>query len=105
MTRTPEESPATGIAGRLAALGVFALCAAALVYVHRSDIWPAAAPAKVENTAFARCFEDSTAKIDTMRAEGLIDAAMARGFRDRAEARCRAQTGGASGPPARPAGR
>lgn len=70
MTRTPEKSLATGVAGRLAALGVFALCAAALFYVHRGDIWPAAAPAKVENTAFARCFEDSAAKIDKMRTGG-----------------------------------
>ena len=94
-----------GPAGRLAALGVFALCAGALVYVHRGDIWPAAPAPKLEDTAFRRCFDDSTAKIGKMQADGLIGEAQARRFRDRAEARCRAQTGGNAGPPSLPAAR
>ena len=91
--------------GRLAALAVFALSAGALVYVHRNDIWSAAPAPRAEDTAFARCFDASAAKIEKMRTEGLIGAADARRFRDRAEARCRAQTGGSAGPPSRPPGR
>lgn len=105
MTNTAAKSRRAGVVPRLIALGVFALCAAALVYVHREDIWPAAPPAKAADTAFARCFDDSAAKIDRMRSEGLIKEAQWRRFRERAEARCRAQTGGKAGPPPLPAGR
>ena len=98
MTGNANKSSCNGIAGRLIALGVFALCAGILAYVHRANIWPAALAPRAEDTAFRRCFDDSAAKIDKMRAEGLIGEAQAGLFRDRAEARCRAQTGGNTGP-------
>jgi hypothetical protein len=87
---------------RLVALGCFALCAAALVYVHRDDLFAnAAETAAVQgDDPFARCFRDGTAAIDKMLAENTIGAEQARLFRQRAEARCRAQTGSGGGPPA-----
>lgn len=102
MRINPHNSSRQRLTGRLVALGVFAICAGALVYVHRDDIWPTAPAPRAEDTAFVRCFEDSAAKIGKMRTEGLIVEAQARRFRDRAEARCRAQTGGNAGPPSLP---
>jgi hypothetical protein len=91
-----------GVISRLVALGVFALSAGALVYVHREDLWPAA---PLEDPAFARCFNANAARIGKMRSEGLINDAQATRFRDHAEARCRAQTGGASAAPPIPGAR
>ena len=80
---------------RVAALGCFVLCAAALVYLHRDDLFPGAPETSAAaDDAFARCMADSTAKIDAMRKEGAIGSDQARLFRLRAEARCRAQSGG-----------
>lgn len=102
MTTTPS-SPRTGLVPRLVAFGVFLLSAAVLVYVHRADIWPATPAANPADTAFNRCFESSVAKIDKMRSDGIIEETQWRLFRDRAEARCRAQAGGVGNPPSRPA--
>jgi hypothetical protein len=84
---------------RLLALACFALAAAALAYVHRADLFPAAPEAAAaKDDPFSRCFREATTSIDKMLAEKTIRAAQATLFRNRAEARCRAQTGG-SGPP------
>ena len=87
---------------RVAALGCFLLCAAALAYLHRDDLFPATPETPVAaDDPFARCVADSTAKIDAMRKEGTIGDDQAQLFRLRAEARCRAQSGD-GGPPPRP---
>ena len=88
---------------RLAALACFLLSTGALAYVHRDDLFGRkAAPASAASTddAFSRCYREGTIPIDKMLAEKTIGADEARLFRLRAEARCRAQTGGAGGPPA-----
>ncbi len=103
MADTPPTYRGTGIVPRIIALGVFALSAGVLVYVHRADIWPAAPIANPVDAAFMRCFADSAAKIDRMRSEGTIKEAQWRLFRDRAEARCRSQAGSTGGPPSLPA--
>ena len=93
----------TGYA-RLLALACLALAAGALAYVHRADLFPAApAPLAEKVDPFSRCFHDATQSIDKMLAEKTIGEAQATLFRGRAEARCRAQTGG-GGPPGAPPG-
>ena len=87
-----------GAAGRFIALAVFVVCAAALAYVYRDTLFPPAAEqASEKDDPFFRCFADSTLKIDKMVADGLVTAAQARLFRNRAEARCRAESDRAVG--------
>jgi hypothetical protein len=87
---------------RIAALACFAGAVAVLVYIHRDDLFPAApVPVAERDDPFGRCFREGTASIDKMLAEKTINAEQAKLFRMRAEARCRAQTGSAGGPPPR----
>jgi hypothetical protein len=89
-------------AARLAAIGIFALCAAALIYIHRDDLFPSAEPTPVAaDDPFQRCYAEATAKIDRMKSGGTINGEQAKLFGMRAEARCRAQTDGGA-PPKRP---
>jgi len=90
-----------GPVARLVALACFVLSAAVLTYVHRDDLFAKPAePVAGKDNAFSRCFRDGTTPIDAMLAEHTIGEEDARLFRLRAEARCRAQTGNAGGPPA-----
>ncbi|MDH3699962.1 MAG: hypothetical protein OEU46_01500 [Alphaproteobacteria bacterium] len=92
-----------GYAGRLIALAVFIGCAATLAYIYRDTLFPPAVEQAAEqNDPFFRCFADSTLKIDKMVADGLISGAQARLFRNRAEARCRAESDRAAGSTAGP---
>jgi hypothetical protein len=93
-------------AARVIALACFGLCVAALVYIHRADIWPYPAPEVVANPddPFVRCFAERAAQVDDMVAEGVIGADQAALFKSRAEALCRAQEGGGAGPPGLPPG-
>ncbi len=87
-----------GVAGRLIGLAVFIVCAAALAYIYRDTLLPPAVEqASEKDDAFFHCFADSTLKIDKMVADGLVTAAQARLFRNRAEARCRAESDRAVG--------
>ena len=84
---------------RFAAIGIFALCAAVLIYIHRDDLFPAATPnPSAADDPFRRCYDEASAKIDRMKSGGTISGEQAKLFMMRAEARCRAQAGG-SGPP------
>ncbi|HET6519671.1 MAG TPA: hypothetical protein VFG47_07595 [Geminicoccaceae bacterium] len=92
---------------RAIALACFGLCAAALVYIHRDDIWPqpAAQAGADPDDPVVRCFAERSAQIDDMVGEGVIGAEQATLFKSRAEALCRAQEGGAgAGPPGLPGG-
>lgn len=82
----------------------FLLCVAALVYLNRDALVSAPETAAVSggDDPFARCVAESVRKIDKMRADGVIQAGQAELFRNRAEARCRAQTGQGGGPPGQP---
>ena len=85
-------------AARFVAAGIFLLCLAALGYIHRDDVFPAATQNPgAKSDPFALCFVESARKIDKMVADGLIGDDRAQRFRSRAEARCRAQTKKASG--------
>lgn len=82
-----------GLTGRLIALGVFIACGAALAFIYRDTLFPPAVEKISGNSdPFFRCFADSTLKIDKMVADGLVTGAQARLFRNRAEARCRAES-------------
>ena len=75
----------------MVALGVFVPAAVALAGFHRGDIFPPEAP--VADDPAARCTAERGAGIDAIAAEGTIDAARAKLFKARAEARCRSQAG------------
>lgn len=91
---------------RLAALACFVLSAGALAYVHRDDLFASkTAPAAARDDPFSRCFQDGIAAIEKMLSDKSIGAEQAALFRQRAEARCRAQSGGSSGPPGLPPAR
>src|SRR3546814_9349823 len=83
---------------------VFALfcCAAslgALAYIHRDDLFPSSQVERAASDPYMKCFSERAAQIDKMREEGLIAAEQHALFRSRAEALCRDQTSGGSGPP------
>lgn len=87
---------------RAGALVVFALCAASLVYIHRTDIWPAP---KVETDGgddpIALCMRDRLAVIDAQLRDGVLKPEQAALFRTRVDALCHAQNrrGGPEGLP------
>jgi hypothetical protein len=77
-------------AARLLALAVALACVAGLAWLHRADLFAAAAPEPADNP-FARCLAERSAAIDGMVSEGVVDRAQADQFKSRAEAMCRAQ--------------
>jgi hypothetical protein len=79
-------------AARLVALAVFLGCVAALAWLHRTDLFPAATMQQAASDPFARCFAERSAEIDGMMDEGLIDQTRAQLFKSRVEAMCRAET-------------
>jgi hypothetical protein len=83
---------------RLAAILCAAAAAAALVYIHRADIWPDAVPAAADDP-FSLCFVERAAGIDKLAAEGTISAPQATQFKARAAAMCRDAAGGNNRPP------
>lgn len=80
-------------AARLAGIVVFLLCAGALAYVHRRDLWqaPGAAPAAASGDPVAACMHDRLAVIDGQLRDGVIKPEQAQLFRARVEALCAAQ--------------
>jgi hypothetical protein len=89
-------------AARGLALLVFLACVAGLAWLERSRWLASEITAAAEDPA-ARCFAERAQEIDRMLADGLIEAQQAALFKTRAEAMCRATTGGAApGLPALP---
>ncbi len=89
---------------RVLALLVFGLSVAALVYIHRDDLWPqpATEPETTAADPLARCIAERRAQVDDMVAEGVIGPERAELFKSRAEGLCRAQVEGGGpglGPP------
>jgi len=87
---------------RLCAIVVFVLCGAALVYIHRNDLWPGP---KVEvgggDDAITLCMRDRLAVIDGQLRDGVLKPEQADLFRTRVDALCQAQNrrGGPEGLP------
>lgn len=79
--------------GRAVAVVVFALCVAALVYVHRDDLLPAEAPELEEglNPEFVKCRDERKGHVEKMLADGVIDQAKRDQFVERAVAMCASQ--------------
>ena len=92
MTRTRRPFLDRPVARVLAAL-VFLGCLAALAWLERERLWPSAAGTAADDP-FARCFAERTAQIERMQADGVIQAAQAELFKNRAEAMCRAEAQG-----------
>ena len=87
-------------AARIVALGIAALCALALVYIHRDDLFPPDAVDSASADPVALCFAERSAEIDRMATDGTVDNARAALFKSRAEALCQStMDGGNSGPP------
>jgi hypothetical protein len=91
-------------AARVLAALVILLCGALLAYIHRDDVLPAfgwteapVAEDSIEDPA-APCIEQRFAEIDGMIDEGVVEAAQAAMFKQRAEAMCRATEGEGGGP-------
>jgi len=78
---------------RLTAVLCAAAAAAALVYIHRADIWPEAVPVAADDP-YNLCFAERAAGIDRLAAEGTISGAQAVQFKARAAAMCRDSAGG-----------
>jgi hypothetical protein len=87
-------------AARIAAVVVCVAALGALGYIHRDDLYPPD-PAAVADAddPFVKCMAERGGHIDKMQSEGTIRADQARLFRTRAEAMCRATTGGSAAPP------
>lgn len=89
---------------RVLAAVVFLGCVAALGYLERQRLWPAAGGQTAADDPFAHCLAERAAEIDAMLADNLIEEAQAALFKTRAEAMCRATTAGPGGAgPALPA--
>jgi hypothetical protein len=83
---------------RAAALLVAAAALGSLSYIHRRDLFPAAAPpAEAAPDPFRDCMAQRGGDVDRLLQEGMIQQAQADLFRSRAEARCRAEANKASG--------
>jgi hypothetical protein len=83
---------------RLGAVLVALIAAGALGFMHRSDLFPADAPAETAGAdPFQDCIAARGADIDKMVAEKSIDAERGALFRARAEAMCRAEADKALG--------
>jgi hypothetical protein len=92
---------------RAVALLVAAAALATLSYIHRKDLFPAAAPpaAEAQPDPFRDCMAQRGGDVDRLLQEGTIRQAQADLFRSRAEALCRAEANKAlgtvpGGPPA-----
>ena len=91
-------------AARLCGVAVFVLCIAALVYLHRDDIWPApVVEAAHGDDPLALCLRDRLAVIDGQLRDGILKPEQADLFRSRVDALCQAQNR-KSGPEGLPPG-
>lgn len=99
----PAPSALDRPAARLAAVGIAALCALALGYIHRDDLFPPdTASAEAATDPAALCLAERAAEIDQMVSDGIVDEARATLFKSRAEALCQATVGGGNNAPPLP---
>ena len=82
-----------GVTARLAALGLFILAGAFLIYLHREELWPAEGTEAVasEDPFLAACLAAESAKIQSMLDEGLLQESQAATSRSRIDGYCRDQ--------------
>ncbi len=104
MTSSTHTSSALDRPGaRIAAVGIAAMAALALGYIHRDDLFPGeAGSAGATTDPVMLCVAERSADIDGMVAEGIIDEARAALFKSRAEALCQSTVGGGNNAPPPP---
>ncbi len=97
----PTPSALDRPAARIAAVGIALLCAAALAYIHRDDLFPPdGATTVAADDPVVLCVAERSAEIDRMVSDGIVDEPRAALFKSRAEALCQSTVGGGnSGPP------
>lgn len=99
----PTPSALDRPAARLAAVGIALLCALALAYIHRDDLFPPdSATAQAATDPVALCLAERSAEIDRMVTDGIVDETRAALFKSRAEALCQATVGGGNNAPTLP---
>jgi hypothetical protein len=79
-----------GAAARLCALGVCLTCVGLLLWIHRDELFPAAATGGADPVA--ACIRERGAAIDEQIRQGVIQQAQAELFRNRVAALCAAQS-------------
>ena len=84
-----DTSASTPLSTRLAALPLLLAVAAAIVWVHRDDLFPP--PVVLADDPAAPCIAARHAGIDKMAAESGMEEAKIALFKSRAEALCRDQ--------------
>ena len=100
MAEKAQDSVLDRPAARIAAVAICAAALGALAYIHRDDLFPPDQAAAADaDEPFRKCMAERGGHIDKMQSEGTIRADQARLFRTRAEAMCRATTGGSAAPP------
>ena len=82
-----------GPVGKMIAAGLLCVCAGALAYIHREDLFPPEATAPAGDDPVAQCIAQRAADIDGMVADGVIDPGRADLFKTRAASVCEAQAG------------
>ena len=88
---------------RIAAVGVAAVAALTLGYIHRDDLFPTdAGTAGAAADPVMLCVAERSADIDGMVSDGTIDEARAALFKSRAEALCQSTVGGGNNAPPPP---
>lgn len=96
----PTASALDRPAARLAAVGIAVLCAVALAYIHRDDLFPPDGVAAAADDPVVMCVAERSVEIDRMVSDGVVDETRAALFKSRAEALCQSTVGGGnSGPP------
>jgi hypothetical protein len=95
MARAAERAFLDRPLARVLALLVFIGCGVALAFYHRADLFPGEAEVARDGGAepWRACFAGRAADIDNMVIEGVVTAAQAEQFKERAEAMCRAEAG------------
>jgi hypothetical protein len=78
-----------GAAARLCAFGVSLLCIAALLWIHRDELFPRMATSAADPGA--ACVQERGAAIDEQLRQGVIQPGQAELFRNRVAALCAAQ--------------
>ena len=104
MTARPASSSALDRPiARIAAVGIAAVAALALAYIHRDDLFPTeAGTADAAADPVMLCLAERSVDIDRMVSDGTIDQARADLFKSRAEALCQSTVGGGNNAPPPP---
>ena len=97
MAHSHSSAPLDRPLARGLAAGVFVACLGLLAWLERERLFPSEAAVDAADPV-QLCIAERAAGIDSMLAEGVIEAPQAGLFKSRATAMCQATVGGADGP-------